>query len=39
MQKWLDGCAISAGELRTTLNLKSMWECVQNIRPQWFGHL
>ena len=30
---------ISAEELRTRLKLKSMRECLQNRRLQWFGHL
>ena len=30
---------ISEEELRTRLKLKSRWECLQDRRLQWFGHL
>ena len=39
--KWMhnDKTRISAEELRTRLKLKSTGECLQDRRPQKFGHL
>ena len=45
MQGWLNGCnvrsedRVSMEELRTRLKLKSMRECLQDRRLQWFGAL
>lgn len=44
MQGWLDGYSMledrsSTEELRTTLKMKSMKQCLQNRRLQWFGYL
>ena len=37
--QYKSGDKISSEELRNTLELNSMRECLQDRRLQWFGHL